>query len=205
MTGKDQEKPPDTASAILDLAEMLIQTRGYNAFSYQDISEALHIRKPSIHYHFPSKADLGVAVIERYAARFGEGLDVIARDPRRSSKEMLGLYVEPYLEFARTKDKVCLCGALAGEMLALPEALRQRVDRFFKEHQLWLTRILRRGVERDEFRLLEKPARMARLIFGALQGALLVKRTTGDPAQLHDVVAAIKSQLRVEAAGTTHA
>ena len=35
----------------------------------------------------------------------------------------------------------------------------------------------------------------ARLFFGALQGALLVKRTTGDQAQLRDVVEAIRAQL----------
>ena len=59
-----------TAEEILDVAEMLIQTRGYSASSYQDISQVLGIRKASIHYHFPSKTDLGVAVIERYAERF---------------------------------------------------------------------------------------------------------------------------------------
>ena len=50
-----------TAEDILDRAEALIQTRGYSAFSYQDISDTLGIRKASIHYHFPSKTDLGVA------------------------------------------------------------------------------------------------------------------------------------------------
>jgi hypothetical protein len=31
---------------------MLIQTRGYSAFSYQDVADSLGIRKASIHYHF---------------------------------------------------------------------------------------------------------------------------------------------------------
>jgi len=51
------------AEEILDLAETLIQTRGYSAFSYQDIADSLGIRKASIHYHFPSKTDLGIAVV----------------------------------------------------------------------------------------------------------------------------------------------
>jgi TetR/AcrR family transcriptional repressor of nem operon len=184
-----------TAEDILDLAESLIQTRGYSAFSYQDISNALGIRKASIHYHFPSKTDLGVAVVDRYAQRFSAILEQIAADARQPSMAMLDHYVAPYLQFAKTQDKVCLCGALAGEMMALPAELRQRVDRFFKEHQAWLAGILARGVERGEFVLFAKPAKVARLVFGALQGALLVKRTTGDPSQLKDVVAVLKSQL----------
>jgi TetR/AcrR family transcriptional repressor of nem operon len=185
----------DTGEQILDLAEMLIQTRGYSAFSYQDISAALGIRKASIHYHFASKTDLGVAVVDRYVARFAAGLAEIAADTANSSMAMLDHYAAPYLQFAATADKVCLCGALAGEMMALPPELRVRVDSFFKSHQAWLAGILKRGVDRGEFRLAASPAKTARLVFGALQGALLVRRTTADASQLRDVVAALKAQL----------
>ena len=64
----------DTASRILDVAERLVQTRGFNGFSYADIAAELKISKPSLHYHFPSKAALGEALIGRYAARFTEAL-----------------------------------------------------------------------------------------------------------------------------------
>lgn len=59
----------DTRHLILDVAEELLLTRGYVAFSYQDIAARIGIRKASIHYHFPSKADLGLAIIERGVAR----------------------------------------------------------------------------------------------------------------------------------------
>lgn len=189
-----------TAEQILDLAEMLIQTRGYSAFSYQDISEALGITKASIHYHFASKTDLGIAVVDRYVGRFGAALAAISEDQSRSSMAMLDFYVEPYTGFASTPDRVCLCGALAGEILALPPELRARVDGFFRSHQIWLAGILKRGVARGEFKLTAPASKVARLIFGALQGALLVKRTTGDASQLRDVVTVMKLQL---SAGST--
>jgi TetR/AcrR family transcriptional repressor of nem operon len=184
-----------TADQILDTAERLIQSRGYSAFSYADIAASLGIRKASIHYHFRSKTELGMAVVDRYMARFAAGLAAIAADDTRSSQSMLDFYTEPYLQFAKSPDMVCLCGALAGEMMALPPELRARVDQFFKEHQLWLAGILKRGVERGEFKLAAPPAKTARLILGALQGALLVKRTTQDSSQLRDVVAVLKAQL----------
>lgn len=188
-----------TADQILDLAEMLIQTRGYTAFSYQDIADAMGIRKASIHYHFPSKSDLGVSVIERYSNRFGAALDEIAGQESTSSMSMLDHYVEPYVRFSKTPDQVCLSGALAGEILALPDDMRQWVDRFFEWHQSWLARILKRGAESGEFTLNAAPEKMARFLFGALQGALLVKRTTGDTSQMRDVIAVMKAQLTADA------
>ena len=185
----------DTAGKILDLAETLIQTRGYSAFSYQDIADSLGIRKASIHYHFPSKADLGVAVVDRYITRFGEGLTAIADDQSQSSMTMLDFYVQPYLQFASTPDRVCLSGALAGEMMALPPKVRERVDHFFRTHQVWLTKILKRGVARGEFTLSAPASKVARFVFGALQGGLLVKRTTNDMSQINDVIAVMKLQL----------
>jgi len=191
-----------TAVRILDLAQNLIQTRGYSWFSYQDISEALGIRKASIHYHFASKAALGVAVLDRYVERFDTALLKISEDPGHTARKMLDFYFEPYLEYGRTSDKVCLCGALAGEMLALPPEMRAGVERFFRAHQQWLAAILKRGAARGEFSLSASPAKTARLFFGALQGGLLVKRTTADPSQLRDVVEAIRAQLDTKARRT---
>jgi TetR/AcrR family transcriptional regulator, transcriptional repressor for nem operon len=195
MTISAPRQRSETAEQILDLAETLIQTRGYSAFSYQDIADSLGIRKASIHYHFPSKTDLGIAVVDRYVERFGAGLVAISEDQAQPSMAMLDFYVEPYVAYAKTPDRVCLSGALAGEILALPPELRSRVDGFFRTHQTWLTGILKRGVARGEFKLPAPASKVARLLFGALQGALLVKRTTGDASQLRDVITVIKLQL----------
>jgi len=188
-------KSSTTAEQILDVAETLIQTRSYSAFSYQDVADALAIRKASIHYHFATKADLGIAVVDRYVGRFGSALAAKAQDPSRSSAALLDFYCAPYLQFAQTSDRVCLCGALAAETMALPPQIRARVADFFKDHQAWLARILERGAQRGELTLRAPAAKTARMFFGALQGALLVKRTTGDITQLKDVMAALKSQL----------
>jgi len=195
MTASPSKQRCATAEQILDLAETLIQTRGYSAFSYQDIADALGIRKASIHYHFASKTDLGIAVVNRYIDRFDAALVQVAGDEAQSSMTMLDHYTQPYLAFARAPDRVCLCGALAGEMLALPNELRARVDHFFRTHQAWLTKLLKRGVARGEFHLPAPPAKVARSIFAGLQGALLVKRATGDLSQINDVIAVIKLQL----------
>ncbi len=194
MSGKGARSK--TAEEILDIAEMLIQTRGYNAFSFQDISDRLGIRKASIHYHFASKTVLGVAVVERYSDGFTEALQAVETDESKSAMDMFDCYTGPYREFADTPDRVCLCGALAGEILALPVEMRERVEAFFEMHLAWLTRIVARGVKRKEFKIGITAEQMARTMFSALQGALLVKRTTGDATQMNDVIGVLKAQLR---------
>jgi TetR/AcrR family transcriptional regulator, transcriptional repressor for nem operon len=184
-----------TAEEIIDVAEVLIETRGYSAFSYRDIAEALGIRKASIHYHFPSKTDLGVATIERYRARFDAALQSLECDPDKSAMVLFECYTGPYRAFADTSDRICLCGALAGELPALPSEMQACVRRFFDAHQSWLARILRRGRDSGEFEFQAPVAKMARAVFSALQGALLVKRTTGNATQLNDVIAIVKAQL----------
>jgi TetR/AcrR family transcriptional repressor of nem operon len=77
----------------------------------------------------------------------------------------MAMLIAPYAEVADTPDRVCLCGALAGEIPALPLELRDRVDRFFTTHQLWLAEILKRAVARGEFKLSGSASKTARLVF----------------------------------------
>jgi TetR/AcrR family transcriptional repressor of nem operon len=57
---------------LLKLGSELLLSRGYNGFSYQDLSERLSIRKASIHHHFPSKEDLGLVLLDMYRKGFDQ-------------------------------------------------------------------------------------------------------------------------------------
>lgn len=186
----------DTATRILDTGQELIQTRGYTAISFQDIATQVGIKKPSVIHHFPSKAVLGVAIIQRYRDTFASQLEAIRKDPDKTAWEALDFYFSPYLHFAATPDKVCLCGALAGEIPVLPEEMRLEVKQFMEDHQRWLEGILRNGRRSGELSFDETPARLARMLFNTLQGTLLVKRSTDDLSQLQDVIKVITRLLK---------
>lgn len=185
-----------TADRVLDAGQELIQTRGFSAISFQDIASEVGIKKPSIIHHFPTKAELGVVIIRRYRDTFAAQLQEISEDSAKSSWDALEFYFSPYLFFASTPDKVCLCGALAGEMPALPETMRVEVKQFMEAHQQWLEEILLRGSGRGEFSSIDSPELLSRMIFNSLQGSLLVKRSTEDLSQLEDVIAAITNLLQ---------
>ena len=164
--------------------------------SFQDIASEVGIKKPSIIHYFPTKAELGVVIIRRYRDTFAAQLQEISEDPAKSSWDALEFYFSPYQFFASTPDKVCLCGALAGEIPALPETMRVEVKQFMEAHQRWLEEILLRGSGRGEFASVDSPELLSRMIFNSLQGSLLVKRSTEDLSQLEDVIAAFSNLLQ---------
>jgi TetR/AcrR family transcriptional repressor of nem operon len=170
----------DTRTLILDAAQDLIQRLGANAMSYQHLSEAVDIRKASIHYHFPTKQDLLEALIERYHAYFIELVDgIIAEesDPARMLDRYVGLFEATLREGKH--DKACLCGMLGAELASLGDEAVRGLRRFFRESQDRLAAILKRGRDARVFRFDGDPAAVAGLIFAALEGALLLVRADG--------------------------
>src|SRR5690348_7073831 len=114
-----------TADRILDVAERLVQTRGFNSFSYADIAKELGITTASLHYHFRGKAELGQALIDRYAERFTGDLAQIDRDtPNALAK--LETYADLYSGVLKGK-RMCMCGILAAEYQTLPKSMRRSV------------------------------------------------------------------------------
>src|SRR5436305_3213606 len=129
-----------TSGRVLDIAERLVQTRGFNNFSYADIAAELGITTASLHYHFPGKAELGKALIDRYAERFSAALGKIDHDlPDPRAK--LQAYADLYADVLRGK-RMCMCGILAAEYQTLPTPMRRAVIRFFDDNQTWLAGVL---------------------------------------------------------------
>jgi TetR/AcrR family transcriptional repressor of nem operon len=181
------------ATAILDVSEQLAQTRGYNGFSYADVAAQLGVTKASLHYHFPSKAHLGAALIERYQRTFGAALDAIdgeAEDPA----DKLRRYVDLYDSVLRN-DRMCLCGMLAAEYATLPAPMQERLTSFFDANERWLTAVLQSGVQRRTFVFTEPPNARARVLLGALEGAMLVARSYGDPDRFRAAAVSLLADL----------
>src|SRR3954447_7598070 len=84
-----------TTSRILDVAERMLQVRGYNGFSYGDVAGELGITRAALHYHFKGKAELGQALIDRYAVRFADALDHLDATAPDAAAKLRG-YVDLY-------------------------------------------------------------------------------------------------------------
>ena len=168
----------DTATRILDSAEGLVQVRGFNGFSYADVAAELAVTKASLHYHFPGKAELGRALIGRYASRFNAALEAIDAEAGDAPAK-LSAYAGLYAGVLRDR-RMCLCGMLAAEYQTLPEPMRAAVIGFFDGNETWVERVLADGRDEGTLAFAGDPREAARLIVSALEGAMLVARPYGD-------------------------
>lgn len=178
-------KARNTAVELLDTAQRLVMKRGYNAVSYKDLADAVGIRTASIHYHFPAKADLGKALMDRYLAELEQALADIDRTNRTSQaklKSFIGLYRE-----TETRGFICLCGSLASDRETLPAAIQSAVAAYLERSEEWVAEKIDDGVRVGEFTLSGKSASAAAALVASLQGGLILSRGRSGPSVLDSV------------------
>jgi len=180
-SSKNVAASPDTATRILDVAERLVQTRGFNGFSYADVAEELGVTKPSLHHHYASKADLGRALIVRYSENFSAALQAIDRGTGDSLWK-LRRYVKLYADVL-TGERLCLCGMLAAEYATLPKGMQEEIRRFFDANEKWLAAVIEEGRREGVLRTQASAVNSARGLLAALEGAMLVAWPYKDPAR----------------------
>jgi len=164
-----------TRENIIDLAEELIRTKGYNAFSYADIARTLNIRNAAIHYHFPVKADLGVSVVERELQKIEEGRMQWAHLP---GKEELQKVAGTFYGSSR-KGRICLNGSLTPDYLTLPPSLQQKVAAMCQASVEWMTGCLEKGRKDGSLQFQGAAEDRALLVISALLSSLLLSRVMG--------------------------
>jgi len=179
----------DTATRILDVAERLAQMRGFNGFSYADIAAEVEITKAALHYHFATKADLGEALIGRYAARFREALAAIDASTSAAPARLRG-YADLYVDVFRNQ-RMCLCGMLAAEYSTLPDTMQAAVVSFFDQNEAWLSDVLEQGRSDGSLQFTGSSRDVARIIISCLEGAMLVARPYGDIPRFQDAAASL--------------
>jgi TetR/AcrR family transcriptional repressor of nem operon len=169
------------ADNILDVAERLAQTRGFNGFSYADIAAQLLVTKASLHYHFRAKADLGRALIVRYRIVFESALEAITNQPTDAAAK-LNRYADLYYE-VMLNDRMCLCGMFAAEYATLPPPMQEELRLFFDANERWLAAVLEEGRHANTVTFPEPANERARLLLATLEGSMLVARIYTDHAR----------------------
>ncbi len=178
MMATPASSEPGTRGRILDAAERLVQSRGFNGFSYADVASELGVTKASLHYHFPSKAELGEALIARYTERFVAALGQIDADGLAPAAK-LAAYAALYAQVLR-EERMCLCGMLAAEYETLPAPMRHAILSFFDHNQGWLRTVMEDGRADRSMSFDGTAEDGAQTILGGLEGALLVARPYHD-------------------------
>ena len=179
----------DTKQTIMDAARATVQARGYNALSFRELAKEVGIKSASVHYHFPTKGDLGAALARRYtedAVYYLDGLLASHPDPHACLKE----YPKVFRAALADDNRMCLCGIMAAERHDLPLAVRTEVDKFTEVNVGWLTKVL--ALQKPKARKKEVLEQRATAIFAAIEGAQLLARGRGDIALFDQSIAAYR-------------
>jgi AcrR family transcriptional regulator len=164
----------------MDLAEDLILDRGFNAFSYSTISSALGMRNAAVHYHFPSKSDLGVAVVHRARERFLDWtrqLEASGAGPT----ERLDAFFRRYMRYLERGRRVCLGGSLETDFKTLPEPMQVEARAFVSAILMWWESLLEEGRRCGAFSFPGEACDQAVVVMSTLQGALQTSRVVEPP------------------------
>lgn len=166
----------DKQLEILTVGRAMVQAHGYNALSFREIAKAVHVKSASVHYHFPTKGDLGAALARRYTE---EGVAYLGklRESVRDLPTLLRRYTDIFRAALADDNRMCLCGIMAAEREDLPSQVRAEVDAFTDANVRWLVDVLGTEAPGDAEAAVEGRALS---IFAALEGAQLVARGRGD-------------------------
>jgi TetR/AcrR family transcriptional regulator, transcriptional repressor for nem operon len=169
----------ETSNRILQTAKTLISDRGYSAFSYADISEAVQISKASIHHHFPTKANLVVSVLQAHREKLIQASEMLTQqveDPLARLKA----YVQHWEGCIRgKKEPFCIAALLAAELPSLPEEVRFEIEQHFLELSGWIRKTLEEGISKRSLKLQGSPEDEAQAFMALVHGAMLSARALG--------------------------
>ena len=180
----------ETKLEILRLAEQLARAHGFNGFSYKDIADRMGIKPAAIHYHFPTKADLGVALIHRYRELLLSKTRDFMKDGGQATVQLEGLF-RFYLRDSEVDTPICPMGSVAVDYFNVTEETRREGERLAREMITWMTRVLELGREQGEFEFDGPAADKAIVVLATLQGAAQIARMAGT-----DRLAAAMDQIR---------
>lgn len=180
-----------TRNQLITHAQRLIQTRGYNGFSYRDLAQLIGIKTASIHYYFPQKEDLLLAAVQEYRARWD--LRVGSIPGNLTAAEKLQRYVDLSSEAIGSAEGVCLGSALAADLMTLPGCVRKDLQDFYRAKETWLTGVLEQGNQDGSLPHQTDPQAAARSFYAAIQGAQISARLFNNIDRLKDPLDTLNS------------
>ena len=165
----------------MDAAELAVRQKGVDGFSYADLSARVGIRKASIHYHFPTKANLLTAIMARYRENTRHYLSRPANDTTTAAQKLVR-FLDLYRDAMENCTALCLYVAYAVGQDNLGDETRTEIHHFRNVTRQWLDGVFRDGLEDRTIREVGDPAMEATAALALVEGAQISARFQNDLA-----------------------
>jgi len=185
--------PNDTRSAILDVAQDMVQRQSISGVSFQELANRIGIKKGSLYYHFESKDDLAVALLERATSEMKESFE---KGKAKSPLERLNYFLNIYLYHIIPTEKLCPGGAFAGEWGKLSNPVKAQVNRLIDTQAKGVSEILTEGIQSGVFNDHAKSVEeLAQWVIACVQGALVTSRISENRVRFESTLTIITEYL----------
>ena len=167
---------PNLREDILTAGLAALHSRGFNATSVQDITEAAGVPKGSFYNHFESKEALGAEIVDRYGRN----------NPRRTALSDTSLLPLPRLRahFERLNESFaseslgrrCLLGNFSAELAGQSQLIRERLAHLYVSWSTDIATVIAEAQADGSISTKTPAADLAAFLLDAYEGALLRAR-----------------------------
>lgn len=192
-----------TKDTIRQLGKSLLQKRGYNAFSFADISVPLGVKNAAIHYHYPTKESLGVDILRDEYERFQQWKTLVVSG-QLTYETQLEQFFKIYEDSLDMELSICLIGSVATDFNTVPDGMKDDLNKLVYDISEWLTSMLSKAKQEGTFIFNGAADGMAFSIISSLAGSLQLSRVKG-PDLFYAVTQNIRIQLGINEGSETSA
>lgn len=192
----EASKGAKTKDKILKDARKLLATRGFNNTTISDIIHATGVKKGNLYYHFASKENLGLAVLEDAKGDFFKLLEgsFTGKNPL---EKILTSVKTIYLEIKKTSlVGGCLFGNTALEMSDTNPRFADIIQSVFDYWILRLEEFIRQGQSEKSIHDRTSPRMLAKLVVATVEGFIMMARVSKNENDLTDSLVILKQLLK---------
>lgn len=162
--------------------------KGFTAVGVSEVCANAGVNKGSFYHFFPSKQDLGLAVIDSFRESFSEHLDDLTRGQGLPLDRLRAFFDRNYRQHNELKEQCgkvlgCPLGNLALEMSTQDPQIRERIRASFERQVDRFELVIAEAVERGDLPAQDSRA-SARSVISLLEGGILMAKIGDDPGLL---------------------
>lgn len=189
--------PDKTRNKILQVAANIFHQKGYNCTSLSDILSASALSKGALYHHFSNKEELLFAVVEeiyqeQFLARWRAILD--SDTPMSTMAEVVECNSD------KVTDEMMCSGCpvynIAGELSALNDGLRSRVDGIFRNLSAIIFKSIELAKQKGQVEASVDSERVSLLILSSLNGMPQIVKSCLDLNMYKQLNAALADYIR---------
>ena len=165
----------DTKMQIIQVSTDLMLEKGWTGFSYQDIADSVGIKKASIHYHFPNKEDLGLAIVAFWREMFAQ-VNQEAENTHKNIYERLK-FINAFMCEHFCDRHICPPGILDADFMNLPESMQIATKEWHSEKIGFFSSWLEEGRLQGSLCFEGDAETQAIVLMSSFQGAMQMERT----------------------------